>query len=135
MMGAVVRAGGGAPPFSDRRLGHLLAREGITPSRQRLLRIYREGNLRVPLDPRASAKITWETRENGPPTSGANPTCSLQRPIPRPRPKSMPWLNANSAPSLRPVSMVMPNSAFRMARIDSIWGSRSRLLAIAAISL
>jgi putative transposase len=34
-------------PFGYRRLGYLLAREGITPNHKKLLRIYREEGLRV----------------------------------------------------------------------------------------
>ncbi|MCW2396637.1 putative transposase [Sphingobium sp. B8D3C] len=33
--------------FSYRRLGYLLAREGMTPNHKKLLRVYREENLRV----------------------------------------------------------------------------------------
>ena len=33
--------------FGYRRLGYLLAREGMTPNHKKLLRIYREENLRV----------------------------------------------------------------------------------------
>jgi putative transposase len=33
--------------FGYRRLGYLLAREGITPNHKKLLRIYREEGLRV----------------------------------------------------------------------------------------
>jgi putative transposase len=33
--------------FGYRRLGYLLAREGITPNHKKLLRVYREENLRV----------------------------------------------------------------------------------------
>ncbi|NOW47761.1 hypothetical protein FHW96_003943 [Novosphingobium sp. SG751A] len=33
--------------FGCRRLGYLLARRGMTPNHKKLLRIYREGGLRV----------------------------------------------------------------------------------------
>jgi putative transposase len=42
--------------FGYRRLGYLLAREGMTPNHKKLLRIYREENLRVRRRGGASAR-------------------------------------------------------------------------------
>ena len=59
---------------------------------------------------------------------------SRQSPSPRPRPRSRPWLKASSRLSLRPVSKEMPSSILRLARIDSICGSRSRPRAMSPIA-
>src|SRR5271154_230468 len=57
-----------------------------------------------------------------------------QIPMPRPRPRSRPWAKASSRLSLRPVSKEMPSSILRLARIDSICGSRSRPRAMSPIA-
>ena len=57
-----------------------------------------------------------------------------QIPMPRPLPRSMPWVKANSWPSRRPDSNAMPSSRLRLARMDSSCGSRSRLLAMSPIA-
>jgi|SRR4051812_13749936 hypothetical protein len=67
---------------------------------------------------------------------GVEPAANRMGQIPRarPLPRSMPWAKANSSPSRRPDSNAMPRSFFRLPRMDSSCGSRSRLLAMSPIA-